>query len=53
MHRLDWILEHWPHIVESAEIDRGFEVATSVGNMPFEPDSGLITAAHELMLDFD
>ena len=51
--RRRWILEHWPHIIESAEIDRGFEAASSAGNMPFDPDAGLTTVPHELMLDFD
>ena len=51
--RRRWILEHWPHIVESAEIERGFATATSAGNMPFELDGELDVAAHDLMLDLD
>ena len=51
--RRRWILEHWPHIVESGEVDRGFAEAASAGNTPFEPESELDVAMQDLMLDFD
>ena len=50
--RQRWILEHWPHIVESGEVDRGIEVATAAGNMLFEPVTKSDVATHDLMLDF-
>ncbi len=51
--RRRWILEHWPQIIESGEVDRGFAEAASAGNTPFEPESELGVAMQDLMLDFD
>ena len=50
--RRRWILEHWPHIVESGAVDRGF-AAPSIGFVPFDPEPALDVARQDLRLDFD
>ena len=50
--RRRWILEHWPHIVESREVDQAFVVKSS-DIPPLAPDPTLANSMSELTFDMD
>ena len=51
--RRRWILEHWPHIVESCEVDQAFADAMSTSDILLESDVVPADPVHQLRLDID
>ena len=51
--RRRWILEHWPHIVESCEVDQAFADAMSTSDILLESDVVQADPVHQLRLDID
>lgn len=46
-----WILEHWPHIVESREVDQAFPAALFSGDMSLASDVTMVDPGGQLTMD--